>query len=61
MAEQCFREKDSNPPVCGAHKVQLVLGESPIDPLAPHLGRVSVLICPISKLVVDDAPGRKLR
>jgi len=59
MAEQCFREKDLNPAVCGEHKVQLVLSESPLDPLAPHLGRVSVLVCPISGLVVDDVPGQK--
>jgi hypothetical protein len=55
MAKQCFRKKDSIPPVCGEHNVQLVQGETPIDPLAPHLGHVTCLICPTSQLVVLDS------
>jgi hypothetical protein len=53
--ERCFKEKDSNPPVCGVHKVSLVEGETPIDPLAPHLGRINCLICPVSGFVVLDS------
>jgi hypothetical protein len=34
MSERCFKEKNSNPPACGVHKVQLVQGRTPIDPLA---------------------------
>jgi hypothetical protein len=55
MAQRCFTEKDSNPPICGLHKVRLVEGNTPIDPLAPYLGRVASLMCPISKLVVRDS------
>lgn len=54
MAEHCFRKKDSNPPLCGVHNVLLVEGEASIDPLAPYLGSVTCLICPISRLVVLD-------
>ena len=54
MAERCFRKKDSNPPLRGVHNVLLVEGEASIDPLAPYLGSVTCLICPISGLVVLD-------
>jgi len=37
MAQRCFKEKDSDPPTCGVHKVPLVASDTPIDPLAPHL------------------------
>ena len=54
MVERCFKETNSNPPICGVHKVQLTRGDTPIDPLAPYLGRVASLICPVSKMVVED-------
>jgi hypothetical protein len=59
MAEQCFMKEGSHPPVCGLHNVELVLAETPIDQLAPHLGRITVFMCPVSGLVVVDAQGRK--
>jgi hypothetical protein len=55
MVERCLKEKDSNPPICGVHKVRLVRDETPIDPLAPFMGRISCLICPVSELVVIDS------
>jgi hypothetical protein len=58
MAKQCFRKKDS--PVCGEHNVQLVQGETPIDPFAPHLGHVNCLICPVSQFVVLDSYNHKI-
>jgi len=57
MSGRCFNEKNSNPPTCGVHKVQLVKGRTPIDPLAPHLGHVVCLICPVSQFVVIDSNG----
>jgi hypothetical protein len=59
MAQRCFKEKDSDPPTCGVHKVPLVASDTPIDPLAPHLGRVASLICPVSKLVVQDSSANQ--
>ena len=61
MAEKCFRKKDSNPPVCGIHDVRLIEGESDIDSLAPYLGRITCLKCPISGMVVLDSHGNKPR
>jgi hypothetical protein len=61
MAEQCFKLKESNPPICGVHKVPLIRRETPIDPLAPSLGRISYLICPTSELVVHDSDENRPR
>jgi hypothetical protein len=61
MSERCFRKKDSNPPLCGVHNVCLVRSETPIDPLAPYLGRLTCLICPISEMVVLDSDGDQPR
>lgn len=55
MAEWCFKEKNSEPPICGVHKVPLYQSKTPIDRLAPFIGHVSCLICPISELVVLDS------
>jgi len=56
MRERCFVKKNSNPPLCGVHSVKLVRDEVYIDDHAPHLGRVIVQRCPISRAVVRDAP-----
>jgi hypothetical protein len=55
MAQGCFRKKDSDPPVCGVHNVRLIQDETPLDPLAPHLGKVTCLRCPVSRFVVLDS------
>jgi hypothetical protein len=52
--ELCFKEKGSNPPVCGVHKVCLVRRETSLDRLGPFLGRITCFICPVSELVVHD-------
>ena len=57
MPPRCFKAKGTNPPVCGVHNVRLVQSETPIDPLAPHLGRIASLICPVSRFVVLDSDG----
>jgi hypothetical protein len=61
MAEQCFKLQYSNPPICGVHNVPLIRRETPIDPLAPRLGRISYLICPTSELVVHDPDENRPR
>ena len=57
MVEGCFKEKDSNPPICGVHNVLLKRGVALIDPLAPFLGLITCLICPVSRFVVLDSNG----
>jgi hypothetical protein len=61
VIERCFKLKDSNPPYCGVHNVLLQLGEALIDPLAPFLGLINYLKCPISDMVVlnsdENEPG----
>jgi hypothetical protein len=59
MVERCFKARDSNPPLCGVHNVLLRRGEALIDPLAPFLGRISYLKCPISDMVVLDSNGNE--
>ena len=61
MTEQCFKLRDSNPATFGVHKVHLVRRETPIDPLAPSLERISYLICPTSELVVHDSDENRPR
>ena len=61
MVKRCFKEKDSNLPICGVHNVPLIRRETPIDSLAPRLGRISCLICPTSELVVHDSDENRPR
>jgi hypothetical protein len=58
VAAPCFRKKDSNPPVCGVHLVLLVPVTVAIDTNAPHLGAVLCIVCPVSRQVLPDLPGR---
>ncbi len=55
MGPQCFRKKDSDPPVCGVHGVLLAESAIPIDENAPHLGSVTCYVCPVSLTVVQDS------
>ena len=57
MAEQCFRKKNSDPPVCGLHNVALVQNRISIDSNAPGLGHITCYICPVSHAVVLDVKG----
>jgi hypothetical protein len=54
MAEQCFKKKDSNPPVCGAHNVPLVQHQSSDVLATSRLGEFTFLVCPVSGAVLDD-------
>ena len=49
MAEQCFRKKGSNPPVCGVHNV-LLLPTHSSDP-NPN---VKFFVCPVSGQTIRD-------
>jgi len=55
MTEQCFRKKESNPPVCGVHHVPLVQSHVSIDMNSPGLGQITCLRCPVSRSVALDA------
>jgi hypothetical protein len=54
MGPRCFRKKESNPPACGLHNVALEQKVIAIDENAPHLGRVTCFVCPVSDAVVED-------
>ena len=54
VREQCFTNYDSNPPVCGVHKVTVIEKQIPIDALAPELGSVVCNLCPVSQAVVRE-------
>jgi hypothetical protein len=49
---RCFREENSDPPVCGFHKVEFFQTAFWIDPNAPQLGYMTVNVCPVSGRVV---------
>jgi hypothetical protein len=57
MAEQCFKKVDPKSTVCGVHYVPLVQDRVPIDQFAPHVGQIVCLRCPVSRDVVQEAPG----
>ena len=61
MTEQCFNRKDSNPPICGVHKVAVVQRQVSIDPFSPGLGRVTCSMCPVSRSVVREVRGTYAR
>jgi hypothetical protein len=46
---------NSQPPVCGIHSVVLVESQLPIDSNAPHLGRITGYVCPVSGQMVTEA------
>jgi len=54
MGPRCFRKKASNPPAGGLHNVELEQRVIAIDENAPHLGRVTCVVCPVSDAVVED-------
>lgn len=57
VATPCFRQKDSNPLICGVHQVLLVKETVAIDGNAPHLGQVRCFVCPASRHVLPDPPA----
>jgi hypothetical protein len=54
MKEQCFRKKDSNPPVCGVHNVPLVQKRLPDEMIAAGYRAFMFLVCPVSGEVLDE-------
>ena len=54
MAEQCFKKKGSNPPVCGAHNVPLVRERVPDDMIAAGFKAFTYLACPRSGQLLND-------
>lgn len=61
MPVLCFQKLDSNPPLCGVHNVALVQDQIPIDANAPTLGRISCLVCAVSRNVVQERKGYHAR
>jgi hypothetical protein len=54
MPVLCFQKLGSNQPVCGIHNVALVENQIPIDALAPQLGRITCLVCAVSRNIVQE-------
>jgi len=54
MAEQCFKKKDSNPPVCGVHNVPLVRKQLSNKMIAAGYKGFTILVCPISGAVLNE-------
>ena len=54
MAERCFKEKDSNPLICGVHKVPLVRKQLPFELTAAGFKAFTFLVCPVSGEVLTD-------
>jgi hypothetical protein len=58
MGSQCFRKKDSSPPICGVHGVALVLHRSSDDLKVSFFGDFRYFQCPVSnKVVADESKG----
>ncbi len=56
MAKPCFQKKDSNPQLCGVHKVPLVLKHTSDTLSTSRFGQFTFLECPVSGHVVRDEP-----
>ena len=54
MAEQCFKKKLSNPPVCGVHNVPLIKAKLPYEFLAAGFKGSTFLVCPVGGEVLTD-------
>jgi hypothetical protein len=54
MPKECFRTKESNPPVCGVHNVPLEKRQLPNDFIAVGYKGFSFLVCPVSGVVLND-------
>jgi hypothetical protein len=55
MTELCFIKKNSNPPVCGVHNVQLVEHQTSREPIAGGVGNFTFLVCPMSNQVARES------
>jgi hypothetical protein len=54
---RCFRKKDSNPPICGLHNVQLIQKQAHEELSVSGLGIFTYLVCRRSGEVVDQDTG----
>jgi hypothetical protein len=60
MTGQCFRLKNSDPPVCGVHNVRLERKQLPIELIAAGYKGFMFLVCPVSGAVLnDEATGKE--
>jgi hypothetical protein len=57
MTEQCFKRKDSDPPVCGVHNVPLAPWDELSDISEPSGGLISYFRCPTSDALVLSVQG----
>jgi hypothetical protein len=54
MKAGCFKKKDSNPPICGLHNVQLIQKQTHEELSVSSLGMFTYLVCPKSGKVVSS-------
>jgi hypothetical protein len=59
MAERCFKEADSDPPVCGIHQVPLELQQLPRGLITEGYRGFSFFVCPVTGTVLDDPATHK--
>ena len=57
MGSACYRSENSDPAICGEHKVPLVASKELIDRDYPYLGIMTCLKCPVSGRIVLDKLG----
>ena len=61
MSGRCFKTNDSELPRCGLHDVALVPCNDLIDYIAPFLGYIACLRCPVSNSLVLGVHGFRER
>jgi len=54
MPDPCFIKKNSTPPVCGIHDVQLINKLLPDELIASLRKEITYLVCPVSRSVIND-------
>jgi hypothetical protein len=59
MAGQCFKKKNSDPPVSAVHNVRLVQKQLPNELIAAGYKSFTFLVCPVSGEVPNDEAKRK--
>ena len=54
MPKRCFKLKNSNPPICGVHKIRLVKKQFPNFLVNEGYKGFEFFVCPISNKVLND-------
>jgi hypothetical protein len=54
VRQWCFKQKDTNPPICGIHKVLLTRKQLPDELIASGYKAFTFLMCPVSGQVLND-------